>query len=202
MVYTAINVPVLSYYRLLQPINNLSFSDLLQLVLKNNLQQACGYQVLINQVLITSFATNSLTTCKRPVVDKLSKAMRTYPDIGFLITSLLQPTSCNLPVFCFEINGDINMCLQVEITPCSVMFTTDLQRSTFTFTVRNLITSFCVILNIGSSEFTAESEQFFPLPTFSAAQSFPVTTFVDQTATNNTHSSGDMNALPGNVSCR
>ena len=43
---------------------------------------------------ITSFdnqlATSLLTTCNRLVVNKLSQAMRTHPDIGLLITSLLQ----------------------------------------------------------------------------------------------------------------
>ena len=43
---------------------------------------------------ITSFdnqlATSLLTTCNRLAVNKLSQAMRTHPDIGLLITSLLQ----------------------------------------------------------------------------------------------------------------
>ena len=65
---------------------------------------------------------------------------------------------------------------------------------------QSLIPSFCVFNNAGSSDFNSESEQFFPLPTFSAAQTFPVTTFTDQTGrTNNTHSPEDINA-PQNVS--
>ena len=43
---------------------------------------------------MTSFdnqlATSLFTTCNRLVVNKLSQTMRTHPDIGLLITSLLQ----------------------------------------------------------------------------------------------------------------
>ena len=37
----------------------------------------------------SQLATSLLTTCNRLVVNKLSQAMRTHPDIGLLITSLL-----------------------------------------------------------------------------------------------------------------
>ena len=105
-VYTAKNAT-----GLLQVVN---FTNLLQLV--NKLQQACQfYQVatsllksgllqfvicwnnllkqLAESLLITSldnqFATSLLTTCDRLVLNKLSQAMRTHPDIG-LCNKLLQ----------------------------------------------------------------------------------------------------------------
>ena len=63
---------------------NLSFADLLQLFETNctkpveiiNLQQVCW-----------QLATSLLTICNRLVVNKLSQAMWTHPDIGILITS-------------------------------------------------------------------------------------------------------------------
>ena len=58
------------------------------------------FKQLAASLWITSFdnrlATSLLTTCNRLVVKKLSQAMRTYPDIGLLITSLLQDV--NRPV--------------------------------------------------------------------------------------------------------
>ena len=51
-------------------------------------------QQLATSLWITSFdnqlATSLLTTCNRLVVNKLSQAMRTHPDIGLLVTSMLQ----------------------------------------------------------------------------------------------------------------
>ena len=58
--------------------------------------QTCDNLVkqLAANLWITSFdnqlATSLLTTCNRLDVNKLSQAMRTHPDIGLLITSLLQ----------------------------------------------------------------------------------------------------------------
>ena len=52
---------------------------------------------------ITSFdnqlAASLLTTCNSLVVNKLSQAMRTHPDIGLLITGLLQDVSRFLDLF-------------------------------------------------------------------------------------------------------
>ena len=49
---------------------------------------------LVTSLWVTSFdnqlATSLLITCNRLVVNKWSQAMRTYPDIGLLITRLLQ----------------------------------------------------------------------------------------------------------------
>ena len=49
---------------------------------------------LATSLWITSFgnqlATSLSTTCNKLVVNKLSQAMRTHPDIGLLIISLLQ----------------------------------------------------------------------------------------------------------------
>ena len=47
---------------------------------RKNLHQVCSRQL----------GTSLLTTCNRLVVNKLSQAMRTHPDIGLLTTMLLQ----------------------------------------------------------------------------------------------------------------
>ena len=84
-----------------------NFTDLLQVV--NKLQQICRFhqvatchlqtwynllKQLAASLWITSLnnqlATSLLTTCNRLVVNKLSQAMPTHPDIWLLITSLLQ----------------------------------------------------------------------------------------------------------------
>ena len=78
---------------------------------------------------ITSFdnqlATSLLTTCNRLVVNKLSQAMRTHADIGFLITSLFQDVN-NLVGTCkflsvydklYSINGK----LQLRTQNCHIL---------------------------------------------------------------------------------
>ena len=55
-----------------------------------HLQTCCNLlKQLVTSLWITSFdnqlATNLLTTCNRFVVNELSQAMRTHPDIGLLI---------------------------------------------------------------------------------------------------------------------
>ena len=59
---------------------------------------------LAESLLITSldnqFATNLLKTCDRLILNKLSQAMRTHPDIGLLqVVTRCQQTCCNLRVF-------------------------------------------------------------------------------------------------------
>ena len=60
---------------------------------------------LSSSLWITSFenqlATSLLTTCNRLVVNKLSQAMRTHPDIGLLkqVVTRCQQTCCNWRVF-------------------------------------------------------------------------------------------------------
>ena len=82
-----------------------NFTGLLQLV--NKLQPTCPfYQVttsLLNQACRNFWLQLLKTTCSNPVdnnghskaglnrvVNKLTQAMRTHPDIGLLITNLLQ----------------------------------------------------------------------------------------------------------------
>ena len=93
------------FYRLLatcqQTATNLSISSSCNKSVKIRLVAACHLQTRYNllkqleaSLWITSFdnqlATSLLTTCNRLVVNKLSQAIRTHPDIGLLITSLLQ----------------------------------------------------------------------------------------------------------------
>ena len=56
------------------------------------------FKQLVASLWITSFdnqlATSLLTAFNTLVVNKLSQAMRTHPDIGLLITSLLQDVRC------------------------------------------------------------------------------------------------------------
>ena len=57
--------------------------------------------------MITSFddplTTSLLATCNRFVVNKLSPAMRTHPDIGLLITSLLQDVNTLVTTRCLAV---------------------------------------------------------------------------------------------------
>ena len=71
---------------------NLSFADLLY----NSLKQ------LATSLWVTSFgnqlATSLFTNCNRLIVNKLSQAMRTHPDLGLLTMSLLNKSS-SLPIY-------------------------------------------------------------------------------------------------------
>ena len=93
------------FYRLLatcqQTATNLSISSSCNKSVKIRLVAACHLQTRYNllkqleaSLWITSFdnqlATSLLTTCIRLAVNKLSQVIRTHPDIGLLITSLLQ----------------------------------------------------------------------------------------------------------------
>ena len=93
------------FYRLVvtcqQVATNLSVSSGYNKSVKISLVATCHLQTCYNLLKqlaailwITSFdnqlATSLLTTCNTLVVNKLSQAMQTHPDIGLLITSLLQ----------------------------------------------------------------------------------------------------------------
>ena len=105
--------PVASYqfYRLVatckQFATNLSISLSCNKSVKVMLNASFHLQICYNSLKqlaaslwITSFdnqlATSLLTTCNRLVVNKLSQGMQTHPDIGLLITNLLQDV--NRPV--------------------------------------------------------------------------------------------------------
>ena len=77
----------------------------LQKECKIRLVTSCHLQTCYNllkqstaSLWITSFdnllATSRLTTCKGIVFNKLSQFMPTHPDIGLLVTSLLQLRTC------------------------------------------------------------------------------------------------------------
>ena len=85
---------------ILQAATSLLKSGSLQLVICR-LVATCHLQTCYNllkqlaaSLWITSFdnqlATSLLTTCNRIIVNKVSPAMRTHPDIGSLITNLFQ----------------------------------------------------------------------------------------------------------------
>ena len=57
-------------------------------------------------------ATSLLTTCNRPVVNKLSQAMRTHPGISLLKTSLLQ-----------DVNRLVTLGMYVTVELCLGIFT-------------------------------------------------------------------------------
>ena len=70
-----------------QVVTDLLKSGLLQLVIcrlvttcLNNLQQACMFITRLDN----QFAASPSTICNRFIVNKLSQAMRTHPDIGLL----------------------------------------------------------------------------------------------------------------------
>ena len=90
---------VVNFTGLLQLVNKLQqtgqFHHVATSLLKIRLVATCHVQTchdLLEQLVasprITSFgnplATSLLTTCNRPIVNKLSQAMRTHPDIGLL----------------------------------------------------------------------------------------------------------------------
>ena len=89
-----------------QVATNLSISSVkIRLVAIGNLQTCYNLlKQLAASLWITSsdnqLATSLLTTCDRRVINKLSQAMRTHPDIGLLITSLLQDSTCRLAANC------------------------------------------------------------------------------------------------------
>ena len=83
-----------------QTATNLSISSNSNKSVKIRLLATCNLQTCYNllkqlaaSLWITSFdnqlATSLLTTCNRLVVNKLSQAIQTHPDIGLLIKSLL-----------------------------------------------------------------------------------------------------------------
>ena len=93
------------FYRLVvtcqQVTTNLSISSSRKKSVKIRLVATCHLQTCYNlskqialSLWITSFenqlASSVLTTCNRLVVNKLSQAIRTHPDIGLLITILVQ----------------------------------------------------------------------------------------------------------------
>ena len=93
------------FYRLVvtcqQVTTNLSISSSRKKSVKIRLVATCHLQTCYNlskqialSLWITSFenqlASSLLTTCNRLVVNKLSQAIRTHPDIGLLITILVQ----------------------------------------------------------------------------------------------------------------
>ena len=95
-----------------QVATNLSISSSCNKSVKIRLVVTCRIQTCYNllkqlaaSLWITSFnnqlATILLTTCNRLVVNKLSQAMRMHPDIGLLITSLLQDVNGLVPTGAF-----------------------------------------------------------------------------------------------------
>ena len=89
-------------YNLSQAATDLSISLSCNKSVKIRLVLTCHLQTCYNYLLkqlaaspwITSFdnqlETSLLTTCNRLVVNKLSQAMQTHPDVGLFIASLLQ----------------------------------------------------------------------------------------------------------------
>ena len=95
-----------------QVATSLSISSSCNKFVKIRLVATCHLQTcytllkqLASSLWITSFenqlATSLLTTCNRLVVNRLSQAMRTHPDIGLLkqVVTRCQQTCCNWRVF-------------------------------------------------------------------------------------------------------
>ena len=82
----------------------LSFADSYNLLSNNLLKQ------FLARLWIKRFddelAASLFTNCCRLVVNKLSQAMRTHPDIGLLITSLLQEFRAQLQLLTSSFQGN------------------------------------------------------------------------------------------------